>query len=163
MDRASDYGCLLLGQKHTATGSVRHQSCSQHPVGRATGRTMFRLASSSGFGCQWMVVRRGPRLQGWPPSGQMCQSSAMPHASRSHTCPINSDSRIGTGVVSREWCFSHYREVVESLPVELTSAHASNRDLLLFDDGDVCIFYAPFDLTNTSASSRGRGKESSVT
>lgn len=55
-------------------------------------------------------------------------------------------------MVQPQWCFSYYRDVLESLPSELTPTDVTNPQLLLVDDGRVRIFFAPLDSVKTSAS-----------
>lgn len=56
-------------------------------------------------------------------------------------------------MISDEWCFDRFREVLANLPLELTEADVSRRELLLYRDepASLEIYYAPVDSVNRSA------------
>lgn len=49
------------------------------------------------------------------------------------------------------WTFDAFREVLAALPPDLHEEDVFRDDLLLFDDGRVSLFYAPFDHINAAA------------
>jgi len=67
-----------------------------------------------------------------------------------HTCPVEWAAEHGllkSSPVDRSWCLSHQMGTVMSLD----SINAMAPELLLWHQGELSVFYAPWDWVNTSA------------
>jgi hypothetical protein len=76
----------------------------------------------------------------------------LPDASTSHVCPIQAAHRQATrpGLVSASWCFSSFRDRLASvLRAEATGSFP--RELCLWSQDALEVYYAPFDQANPDA------------
>jgi hypothetical protein len=67
-----------------------------------------------------------------------------------HACPVARAEKLGLlagSPMRRSWCLSFHREVVAGLP----RFDPANPDLLLWADGPLTVYYAPWDWVNTAA------------
>lgn len=67
----------------------------------------------------------------------------MPEAT--HPCPIREGAG---GLIDCSWCIDNFAERLAQLPADLSEADVLRPDLLLWEEGDVSIYYVPFDRVN---------------
>ena len=65
-----------------------------------------------------------------------------------HLCPIRS---AAGGLIASSWCIDNFAERLAKLPPKITESEITRSDLLLVEEGDVSVYYVPFERVNPMA------------